>query len=365
MGPGVIYQFEDVGEDLPEAADVCDARVPRIGRGALSARLGRTLDRAANEASCIAGSAPVIDTVRSKPRCETRRSPKFGSCRACSIRIRINVPAGLVAALGPHARIANSKWAQLRPIDRYVLTTLALNTRLLFRALREIMPEDTATEHRGKPRSHMSRSRCVPTRSICFATPVLGRSRVHSRASRRCSCCTSRARDVRPSIRARHRHDRARLGSARRARRRRVASARELVGWWFFRGRRRWSQQARRPSRSRTWSRRTTNRHDHVREDRRGALGRRQRPTRSADDRVRRTRGPCVTRRRGHKLRARMEQSRRHVLARESSAWSSRRWRAGIHGDRAPPKREARAVSAGRSLREARAKLRLLWLSSG
>ncbi|MGH7329999.1 MAG: cyclic pyranopterin monophosphate synthase MoaC, partial [Polyangiaceae bacterium] len=98
----------------------------------------------------LAGSVPSIDTlaiqssVRNASVAEVRLVPRVLDPDPN------HIPEGLVAALGPHARIANSKWAQLRPIDRYVLATLALNTRLLFRALREIMPEDTATEQPWK-----------------------------------------------------------------------------------------------------------------------------------------------------------------------------------------------------------------------
>lgn len=148
-GWGVIYQFEDVGDDLP--------RPPMSAmRGFLASGMvlspkgwgGLSIDQ--RRGFVIAGSAPVIDTmqiqsaVRNASVAEVRLVPRVLDPDPN------HVPEGLVSALGPHARLANSKWAQLRPIDRYVLTTLALNTRLLFRALREIMPEDTATEQAWK-----------------------------------------------------------------------------------------------------------------------------------------------------------------------------------------------------------------------
>ena len=147
--PGVIYQFEDVGDDLPRPP--MSAMRGFLASGiVLSPKGWNGLSVEQRRGFVLAGSAPIIDTVaiqsavRSASVSEVRLVPRVLDPDPN------HVPEGLAAALGPHARIANSKWAQLRPIDRYVLTTLALNTRLLFRALREIMPEDTATEQPWK-----------------------------------------------------------------------------------------------------------------------------------------------------------------------------------------------------------------------
>jgi cyclic pyranopterin phosphate synthase len=48
------------------------------------------------------------------------------------------VPAPLAKALGPMRTISTPEWASLRALDRYVLATLASNTRLLWRALEEM-----------------------------------------------------------------------------------------------------------------------------------------------------------------------------------------------------------------------------------
>ncbi len=89
----------------------------------------------------VAGSQPIIDAVgvqaalRHATVSEVRLVPRVLDPNPNQI------PDGLINALGPHGRMTNATWAQLRPIDRYVLATLALNTRLLFRALSEILPD--------------------------------------------------------------------------------------------------------------------------------------------------------------------------------------------------------------------------------
>ncbi|MEO8874118.1 MAG: cyclic pyranopterin monophosphate synthase MoaC [Polyangiaceae bacterium] len=137
--PGVIYAFEDVAEDLPRPPMAAmraflSAGVVLSPRGwtALNADMRRTF--------LVAGSQPIVDALgiqaqlRNAAVAEVRLVPRVLDPNPNVI------PPALVSALGPHARITNAAWAQLRPIDRYVLATLALNTRLLFRAVQEILP---------------------------------------------------------------------------------------------------------------------------------------------------------------------------------------------------------------------------------
>ncbi len=49
-------------------------------------------------------------------------------------------PERLAGALGPQISLTPSIWAALSPLERYVLATLASNTRLLARATKEILP---------------------------------------------------------------------------------------------------------------------------------------------------------------------------------------------------------------------------------
>lgn len=98
----------------------------------------------------VAGSQPVVDALgvqaalRSAAVAEVRLVPRVLDPNPTQ------VPEALASALGPHARIANSAWSQLRPVDRYVLATLALNTRLLFRAVQEILPESESSDQPWK-----------------------------------------------------------------------------------------------------------------------------------------------------------------------------------------------------------------------
>ncbi len=147
--PGVIYQFEDVGDDLPRPP-MAAMRAFLAAGIVLSPRGWSALSPELRRGFVQAGSAPFVDVVavqagvRGTPVSEVRLVPRIVDPDPN------RVPDSLASALGPQARVTPQRWSQLRPIDRYVLTTLALNTRLLFRALREIMPEDTATEQPWK-----------------------------------------------------------------------------------------------------------------------------------------------------------------------------------------------------------------------
>lgn len=142
---GVIYEFEDVGDDLPRPPMAAMRGFLAAGV-VLSPKGWSALSSQQRRAFVVAGSASHIDVmaiqaaVRNASVSEVRLVPRVTDPDP------MQVPDSLAAALGPHARITAQKWTLLRPVDRYVLATLALNTRLLFRALREIMPEDTATE---------------------------------------------------------------------------------------------------------------------------------------------------------------------------------------------------------------------------
>ncbi|MEO8796488.1 MAG: cyclic pyranopterin monophosphate synthase MoaC, partial [Polyangiaceae bacterium] len=146
---GVIYQFEDVGDDLPRPP-MAAMRAFLAAGIVLSPRGWTALSPELRKGFVQAGSAPFVDVMavqagaRGTPVSEVRLVPRIVDPDPN------RVPDSLASALGPQARMTPQRWSQLRPIDRYVLTTLALNTRLLFRALREIMPEGAATEQPWK-----------------------------------------------------------------------------------------------------------------------------------------------------------------------------------------------------------------------
>ena len=106
--------------------------------------LALTID--ARRTFLVAGSQPIIDAVgvqaqlRHATVSEVRLVPRVLDPNPNEI------PESLVNALGPHGRMTNATWAQLRPVDRYVLATLALNTRLLFRAVTEILPDTPSSD---------------------------------------------------------------------------------------------------------------------------------------------------------------------------------------------------------------------------
>ncbi|MEO7111902.1 MAG: cyclic pyranopterin monophosphate synthase MoaC, partial [Polyangiaceae bacterium] len=142
---GVIFAFEDVAEDLPRPP-MAAMRAFLAAGVVLSPRGWTALSLDERRTFLVAGSRPIIDAVgvqaalRHATVSEVRLVPRVLDPDPNQI------PESLITALGPHGRITNARWSQLRPIDRYVLATLALNTRLLFRALTEILPDAGSTD---------------------------------------------------------------------------------------------------------------------------------------------------------------------------------------------------------------------------
>jgi molybdenum cofactor biosynthesis enzyme len=142
---GVIYAFEDVPEDLPRPP-MAAMRAFLAAGVVLSPRGWSALTLDARRTFLVAGSQPIVDAVgvqaalRQATVSEVRLVPRVLDPNPNVI------PEALVAALGPHGRMTTAAWAQLRPVDRYVLATLALNTRLLFRALNEIVPDTRSAD---------------------------------------------------------------------------------------------------------------------------------------------------------------------------------------------------------------------------
>ncbi|MDB4995776.1 MAG: Cyclic pyranopterin monophosphate synthase MoaC [Myxococcaceae bacterium] len=103
------------------------------------------------------GAAEVVDLakvqehVRNAAVSELRLVPRLQDAKVDE------VPIALVNALAPVRRISVEQWRALRPLDRYVLSALALNTRLLWRAVQEILPEAVAGSETSPWKSVLAR----------------------------------------------------------------------------------------------------------------------------------------------------------------------------------------------------------------
>jgi molybdenum cofactor biosynthesis enzyme len=80
------------------------------------------------------------------------------------------LPDELAKVLGPSRPIAVEEWGKLRPLDRFMLTSLSYNTRLLWRALDELVQENRMPRRRVRPWSGAVATCEIRMRSDVMAT---------------------------------------------------------------------------------------------------------------------------------------------------------------------------------------------------
>jgi molybdenum cofactor biosynthesis enzyme len=152
----VSYAFEDISGDLPRPP--MSAMRALLSAGVvMSPRGWNGLGVDMRQSLARVGAADVVDLVkvqehvRSAAVSELRLVPRLQDGKSDE------VPIALVNALAPVRRIAVEQWRALRPLDRYVLSALALNTRLLWRAVQEILPEAVAGSETSPWKSVLAR----------------------------------------------------------------------------------------------------------------------------------------------------------------------------------------------------------------
>ena len=134
-----LYAFEDVSDDLPRAP-LAGMRALLSAGVVISTKGWAALNRDARWAIVQEGLLPKINAtvvqalLRQASVSELRLVPQMRDPNATE------TPPEVLKAITPARRITNTEWASLRPIDRYVLFALTLNTRLFFRAVQEILP---------------------------------------------------------------------------------------------------------------------------------------------------------------------------------------------------------------------------------
>ncbi len=146
--PTLIYAFEGIGTDLPRPPMA--ALRALLSAGVLvSARAWQELPPDTRLAITRAGAAERID----EPELSTllKQVPvsqvKFIGRRAEPDAA--TVPPDLAAALGPVRPLTLAEWTGLRAVDRYVLVSLVKNSRLLAKALNELLPQTGGAVNAG------------------------------------------------------------------------------------------------------------------------------------------------------------------------------------------------------------------------
>lgn len=135
----LMYAFEGISDDLPRPPMAALRALLNAGV-LISARAWQELPLPTRQAIARAGAAEQL--VDSELQALLRQIPvssvKFvGKRNDPPAHV---VPQELATALGPSRPLTEAEWRGLRALDRHVLESLVKNTRLLSRALNEVLP---------------------------------------------------------------------------------------------------------------------------------------------------------------------------------------------------------------------------------
>lgn len=131
------YAFEDLDAELSRPPLAATRALGTQGI-VLSQELWRMLSVEAREALAMAGADDVVDPARVRA---ALHGVPFGKLRMVGAVAEPDpraVPSALAAVLGPWISPVATAWSSLPPLDRFILSLLAGNPRLLWRALAEI-----------------------------------------------------------------------------------------------------------------------------------------------------------------------------------------------------------------------------------
>lgn len=140
VGRPLVYAFEEVSEALPRPPMA--ALRALLSSGILvSPKAWQEISPEIRRQFAFAGAEEQVDPeavatlLRQIPVSQIKFIGKATDPSAEEI------PPGLIAAIGPVRPLTRAEWRGLRALDRYVLATLAGNTRLLRKALSEMLPQ--------------------------------------------------------------------------------------------------------------------------------------------------------------------------------------------------------------------------------
>ena len=135
----ILYDFEGpLDMARLERPPLCALRALRLTGMLLSREGWEATPHESRLKISLAGSQPVVDTNVVRDALMESPPRQMKMFQRLSDPTPTSVPEGIQRALGPGRSIPTEVWAQLRPIDRHVLSMIRGNTRLLWRAIEEI-----------------------------------------------------------------------------------------------------------------------------------------------------------------------------------------------------------------------------------
>jgi molybdenum cofactor biosynthesis enzyme len=138
--PAFVYTFEGVPADLPRPP-LAAMRALLSAGVLLSARAWQELPPETRVEIARVGYAETMDEHRLETLLKQVHVSNIKFIGRRSEPDPSLVPADLAAAVGPMRPLTLAEWSKLRALDRYVLVSLVKNSRLLAKALNEMLPQ--------------------------------------------------------------------------------------------------------------------------------------------------------------------------------------------------------------------------------
>jgi len=151
-----VYAFEEIPDDLPRPP-MAALRALQSKGYLVSPRGWRDLPLEVRQALAREGAREEVGGPNLEAairRISLQHVKMMPSAREPSAD---QVPPELTAALGPLRGLSADEWRGLRALDRRVLALLASNTRLLGRAVAEILPEEPISGRSRGPSALVAR----------------------------------------------------------------------------------------------------------------------------------------------------------------------------------------------------------------
>ncbi len=144
------YVFEEIGDDLLRPPMAALRALQSVGvivapKGWLAIDLG------ARRTLCLEGARDRVDMMVVRDIINQVPANQIKLVSRVVDPDPSKLPEELAKVLGPARPVAVEEWAKLRPLDRFMLTSLSYNTRLLWRALDELVQEGRLPRRRVRP----------------------------------------------------------------------------------------------------------------------------------------------------------------------------------------------------------------------
>jgi molybdenum cofactor biosynthesis enzyme len=144
------YAFEEIGDELLRPPMSALRALQSVG--VIVAPKGwQAIDLGARRTLCIEGARDLVDMMVVRDIINQVPANQIKLVSRVVDPDTSKLPEELAKELGPSRPISVEEWAQLKPLDRFMMTSLSYNTRLLWRALDELVLLERLPRRRVHP----------------------------------------------------------------------------------------------------------------------------------------------------------------------------------------------------------------------